>query len=230
MSVNNRITFRKLFSPYFLDEFSIFKKIRQNAVQFKGKLLDIWCRNKPYEKLFKNVEKYIGLDIVKWDKVDIIWDANKKLIFKDEEFDVIFSSQVITDIYNVDNFFQESYRILKEWWYLFITTEFICPVNDIPYDYYRFTFYFLERKLKEVWFKIEKLESTSTDIFSIWLLKSVYLWRMYLKLKEKTNFFKFLFPIIIFIIFVNNTFYLFLSKILPKTYNFPLWYILIAKK
>jgi SAM-dependent methyltransferase len=74
------------------------------------KILDLGCgKNK--------IKGSIGLDIVKADGVDIVWDLTKfPYPFKDNEFDIVNASHILEHIeYNKDFFklMKEVHRILK---------------------------------------------------------------------------------------------------------------------
>jgi len=222
-----KLTFRKLFSPYFLDEYSIYKSIKKNAHFLDGKILDIWCREKPYKSFFK-YSHYIGLDIIAWKNVDILADATNIPLEK-ESIDSIFSTQVITDIYMIEKFFWEISRILKKNGKIFFTTEFICWKNDEPHDYYRFTDNYLKKKLLEYNFRDISIIPTSNNFYSSGYVFSLSFWKVYLHFKNNI-FGKILFPFIVLIIFFINVKSLLFSLIFPKDYSLTLWYTVLAVK
>jgi len=58
-------------------------------------------------------EGYVNLDIIKREGVDVVHDLNKKLPFKDNTFEVVYSSHVLEHVDDVLNLLEEIYRILK---------------------------------------------------------------------------------------------------------------------
>lgn len=58
-------------------------------------------------------------------------DLEKKWPFKDSEFDVVVSNQVIEHVLNIDNFIEEAYRILKPGGYCVISTENLSSWHNI---------------------------------------------------------------------------------------------------
>jgi len=77
--------------------------------------LDIGCRQRPYHKLYKC--KYIGIDLpssTSYGKniFPNIFSSGNFLPFKDNTFDFITCYSVIPYIKNVNQFFDEMYRVL----------------------------------------------------------------------------------------------------------------------
>jgi len=58
-------------------------------------------------------------------------DANKKLPFRNDFFDVIVSNQVLEHLQNTDNFFREMRRLLKPCGYALLSTNNISSINNI---------------------------------------------------------------------------------------------------
>jgi SAM-dependent methyltransferase len=134
----------------------VINAIRQYA---KGKVIDIGCGNKPYEKIFEGkIAEYVGCDIVQssLQKVDIICDAIK-IPLTSCEFDTVFSTQTIEHIAEFQLVFDEAYRILKPGGYFILSGPMYWPLHEEPYDYFRFTKYGYEFTLKKSGFEIEKV-------------------------------------------------------------------------
>lgn len=124
-----------------------------------GKLLDIGCGNKPYEKAFLNkVISYTGCDVVQSDlnKVDIICEATK-IPLAENSFDTIFSTQVIEHVANHQGLLSEAYRLLRPGGYMILSGPMYWPIHEEPYDFFRFTKYGLEHLLTNAGFTIEKI-------------------------------------------------------------------------
>ena len=118
----------------------------------KGKLLDVGCGNKPYESVFRYVDKYIGIDrpsyvdanrlniLERKRSIDVIANADT-LPFMDSSFDTVLATQLIEHLSDPDLFFKETTRVLKPEGFLIVTFPLINPVHEEPYDYFRFTEY-----------------------------------------------------------------------------------------
>jgi len=57
-------------------------------------------------------------------------DANEKFPFKNNFFDVVVSNQLVEHLLNPDNFFEETYRILKPNGYCIISTPNLCSLHN----------------------------------------------------------------------------------------------------
>ncbi len=76
------------------------------------KILDLGCGNRKYT-LGDNV--VIGIDNVKLKEVDIVHDLNKfPYPFKNNEFDLIYTSHTLEHLDNLDKVFTELIRIMKK--------------------------------------------------------------------------------------------------------------------
>ena len=85
--------------------------------KLNGKLLDIGCGIKPYEKLCLNVKNDIGLEIDdegnrQHQYADIFYDS-KTIPCKDKEFKSILSNQVFEHVFNPNEFLKEVNRVTK---------------------------------------------------------------------------------------------------------------------
>lgn len=126
-----------------LREFS--KTVQKNNAK---KILDLGCGTKPYETLFKFSNQFVGFDIEKNDRVDVIgfnWD----LPFEDNEFDALISTQVLEHTAKIGETIKEIRRVVKNDGLVFISAPFVFPVLGAPYDYYRFTKYGLLEIFKD---------------------------------------------------------------------------------
>ena len=75
------------------------------------KILDLGCGNDKYKS--KN-DAVIGIDNAKIPEVDIIHDLNRiPYPFKNNEFDMIYTSHTLEHLNNLDEVFQELIRITK---------------------------------------------------------------------------------------------------------------------
>jgi SAM-dependent methyltransferase len=125
----------------------------------KGRLLDIGCGNKPYEKAFKGkITEYIGCDIVQSDmsKVDIICEAYD-IPLSNDSFDTIFSTQVIEHINDHRSLIKEAFRLLKPGGYFIVSGPMYWPIHEVPHDYFRFTKYGFNYLLKSEGFEITEI-------------------------------------------------------------------------
>jgi len=151
--------------PYF--RMLMTHKLRNIASMATGKLLDIGCGNQPYRNLFKNVAEYIGTNSEKYYsanyfskmKTDYIVEDGCNLPFGDREFEFVTNFQVLPVFSDPSCFLQEVKRVLKDGGVFIITTDFMYPIWNAPYNYVRFTQYGLEELARQNGFDILYLDN-----------------------------------------------------------------------
>lgn len=146
--------------PYFLTLSALNAELLQIAPLASGKLLDIGCGNKPYQRMLENVDSYIGCDIVQSseNKVDVMSSA-MSLPFCTESFDTVFSSQVIEHVEDHQALCNETYRVLKTGGYFLLTGPMYWHLHEEPYDFFRFTKHGFRHVLEESGFEVVKIVS-----------------------------------------------------------------------
>jgi len=117
------------------------KSYKRILPSYKGRILDVGCGSKPYRHLFGPTEEYLGLDIYAGPEVDIIAEPDKPWPIPDHCFDVIFASQVLEHVENLDDILKEMNRVLKVGGHLIMTFPFLYNEHGVPYDFRRFTKY-----------------------------------------------------------------------------------------
>ena len=132
----------------------------------KGELIDLGCGIKPYEAIFsKYISNYFGVDhhqtanknYADSTKADLYVDCTNTGL-KSESYDTLLSTQVMEHIYDTDKYLDECYRLLKKNGYGIFTVPFFWQLHSEPYDYFRFTYYGLERLFSAKKFQIVKIE------------------------------------------------------------------------
>jgi SAM-dependent methyltransferase len=150
-------------------------------------VLDFGCGEKPYESLFK-VERYTGVDI------EVSGHASEKkkadsyfsgatLPFADAQFDGALSTEVFQSVPDPAAMLAELARVLKPGALLLITYPFAWEEVEMPYDVARYTSVGLRRFLEPAGFVIEDTMKTPTyietltQLFTLWLSRTVLPWR-----------------------------------------------------
>lgn len=143
---------------YFLHYRSLFADLQKASVHARGKLLDIGCGNKPFEKMFNgNVTRYIGCDVAQSSdsRADVICLATQ-LPFKDASYDTALITQVIEHVPDPQMLLREAFRVLENNGTLILSGPMYWPLHEKPYDFFRFTEYGLQYLLENAGFsKIE---------------------------------------------------------------------------
>lgn len=127
--------------PYFLHYRSLFSDLEKASIHARGRLLDIGCGNKPYEKMFAGrVSEHIGCDVVQSsdNRVDFICPATK-LPFEDASFETVTCTQVIEHVAEHQAMLSEAFRVLQANGVLILSGPMYWPLHEEPYDFFRFT-------------------------------------------------------------------------------------------
>lgn len=129
------------------DDFFKSKNIFNDDYQdlIKGTVLELGSRARSgitRKHFFNKFEKYIGLDILEGENVDIVGDAhNLSKFVEPNSIDSIFSVSVFEHLINPLRVVYEMNKVLKIGGYCQINTHQTWPVHDSPWDFFRFSKY-----------------------------------------------------------------------------------------
>jgi SAM-dependent methyltransferase len=141
---------------------AISKELERFSKNYKSKkILDYGSGDQRYKKFFIEKNTYYSLDVKKSGhpkikKNTFIIDASikKKSKIKNSFFDIIVCTEVLEHVIHLDFTIKEMKRVLKKNGLIFVTTPFVWPEHEIPYDFRRFTSYGLKKLFLENNFKI----------------------------------------------------------------------------
>ncbi|MBL0340959.1 MAG: class I SAM-dependent methyltransferase [Bacteroidetes bacterium] len=88
--------------------------------------------------------------------VDIIYDGIN-IPFPDNEFDIIFCTEVMEHVPNPEHFLSEINRVLQSGGVLIMTTPFMVQLHEEPYDFYRYTKYGIQHLLNKSGFEVKNI-------------------------------------------------------------------------
>jgi SAM-dependent methyltransferase len=140
--------------PYFLHYRSLFSDLEKASVHAHGRLLDIGCGNKPFEKMFEGrVSEHIGCDVVQSSeaRADVICPATQ-LPFESESYGTVLISQVIEHVADHQAMLREAFRVLQRDGVLILSGPMYWPLHEEPYDFFRFTEHGFRFLLKNIGF------------------------------------------------------------------------------
>lgn len=135
----------------------LFEQIKSHSHYLHGKILDIGAGNfSRYKNLF-NFTEYVKMDTEQRTGVDIVGKI-EAIPVENASFDSIVCTQVLGDVFELNEAFKELNRILRPKGVLLVTENLFDSIHDEPNDYWRFTEYSLRRLAKEAGFEIVILE------------------------------------------------------------------------
>ena len=168
-------------NPFYFARSGLNKAMTEFAPLLLGRLLDVGCGSKPYEKLF-NVEVYVGLDIdsegARERGIADHFYGGRSFPFADNLFDSVLCSQVLEHVFNPGEFLQEINRVLKPNGRLLLTVPFVWDEHEQPYDYARYSSFGLRSLLECHGFKIIHHKKLAADSSIVFQLTNAYLYKV----------------------------------------------------
>lgn len=132
-------------------------------------VLDLGCGDARYARYFPD---RVGFDRTPGPGVDVAGSAYE-LPFEDASFDLILCTEVLEHLETPHLALGEMYRVLAEGGELILTTRFLYPIHDGPYDYFRYTKHGLRYLLAGWEITTLRKETCAIDTFAI-LVQSLY--------------------------------------------------------
>lgn len=130
--------------------------LHDNAVPYsRGVLLDFGCGGQPYRALFSPaVSRYVGADVAAAAGVslDVVLTPGMPVPLADGSVDTILSTQTVEHVFDVREYFSECRRLLGPRGRLVMTAPMHWRQHEIPFDYWRFTRFAIERLMQETGF------------------------------------------------------------------------------
>ena len=176
--------FGLFFNPFFFARRELVRHVRLCASAMTGKILDVGCGKKPYQKLFTNVSEYIGMDIENpghdhsQEDIDVFYDG-KTFPFTDNSFDSVLTNQVFEHVFNPDEFISEIRRVLKSGGQLLITVPFVWDEHEQPFDYGRYSSFGIKHILEKHGFDIRIQYKSGTGIQALIQLINLYIYKKF---------------------------------------------------
>jgi SAM-dependent methyltransferase len=110
---------------------------------YVGRLLDLGCGMKPYEKVLgAQVDWWIGIDFESTPSgrsAANVFGSVLELPFATATFETILSTQVLEHVPRPQDLLHEAHRVLKPGGHLLLTAPQTNHLHEEPHDYFRFT-------------------------------------------------------------------------------------------
>ena len=132
--------------------------LSQCAGYVKGRLLDVGCGGRPYERtFFAGATEYLGVDYLSdRSRPDVICSA-LGLPFAAEVFDTVVSTEVLEHVPEPRLALREMRRVLKPAGRLILSAPMYWPRHEVPYDFFRYPYDGLLHLVKESGLELIKL-------------------------------------------------------------------------
>jgi len=225
----NPSIFGILVNPFYFGRKSLYKNIKFKSGYITGRILDIGCGSKPYEKLF-NTSQYIGIDVKSSghyhenSRVDLFYDG-KKIPFEENYFDSVVCFEVLEVIFDPDSFLNEIKRVLRPGGKALFTVPFIWDEHEQPFDYARYSSFGLKHLFERNGFSVKKNDKYLTDLRLLSLLTNAYIYKIIKKIIPSSI----SFPLILPFSFVVNITGLLLS-LFPENKDMYFGNIILVEK
>ena len=170
-----------LVNPFYFARKGLYEAVRDLSGQVTGRVLDVGCGSKPYEKLFAAAE-YVGLEIDTPEnrarkRADVYYDGTT-FPFESESFDSIVCNQVLEHVFDPDRLLGEARRVLKPGGRMLLTVPFAWDEHEQPHDYARYASFGLFALLREAGFEIIEHRKTMADVRAVFQLANAYLYKV----------------------------------------------------
>jgi SAM-dependent methyltransferase len=116
---------------------------RNYSLDRDGSVLDVGAGTRPYRPLYERyfsecVATDVAHSVHDIRAVDVIAPA-ESLPFEDESFDAVICTEVLEHARDPSRALAEVRRVLRPGGRAFVTTPFMVPLHEMPYDFYRYT-------------------------------------------------------------------------------------------
>ena len=132
---------RKANYRFFRDQF---ESLPRNA-----KILDVGSGKGTWRDFIPEFTHVDTLDDQSFPEVKFVHDLSRPLPFSDGAYDGIVLSNTLEHIPNTEELLKECYRVCKSGGMVIGSVPFIHPLHQAPRDFYRFTRYGLEFRLRQ---------------------------------------------------------------------------------
>jgi SAM-dependent methyltransferase len=189
--LDERANFPSLVSnAIILDELSAFLE-RTWPSDHTRSLLDLGAGTKPYAPLYERYfSEYVSVDVPHspHDTSDVdVMSSAEDLPFADETFDCVLCTEVLEHCSNPRAVMREVSRVLRPGGRAFVTTPFLVPLHEMPYDYYRFTPSALRELSEHAGLSVSRLVPRGSYVSVFLSVNQMPLVKSMQKLQSRTN-------------------------------------------
>ncbi len=123
----------------------------------EANILDVGAGHGDFADIFTG-RKYYSLDIVPYPEVDLVADLGAVNPFRENIFDAVVLMNVLEHVYESRGLIKSISRILAPNGMVVFTVPFLLKVHQAPFDFSRYTPYFIENMAAEAGLQVESLQ------------------------------------------------------------------------
>ena len=124
----------------------------------EARILDVGAGHGDFADIFEG-RRYYSLDIVPYPEVDLVADLGDVNPFKDGAFDAVVLMNVLEHVYESRALLQSVERIVAPGGCVIITVPFLLKVHQAPFDFARYTPYYIEKMAAGAGLSVESLQA-----------------------------------------------------------------------
>lgn len=146
-----------------ISDYSIRDAVLQHQDAFHGRVLDLGCGSRPYERFLNGrVAEWVAVDYPagghpRAERVDVFADA-MSLPLASETFDTLLCTHVLEHVCEPLELLREACRVLKPGGRLVLTAPQYNGLHGEPRDYFRYTRYGLDHLARKAGFQVECIQ------------------------------------------------------------------------
>lgn len=123
----------------------------------EAKILDVGAGHGDFADIFEG-RHYFSLDIFPYAEVDLVVDLAQECPFAEGTFDVVVLMNVLEHVYENRELIKNIGKVLRPGGQLIITVPFLLKVHQAPFDFSRYTPYYLTQLAEESGFLVKNLD------------------------------------------------------------------------
>jgi len=215
-------------NPFYFARRELFTAIRELGARLGGRVLDVGCGVRPYERLIP-AREYVGLELDTPEararhRADAYYDGTR-FPYADADFDGVLCNQVLEHVFEPDAFLNEIGRVLKDGGLLLLTVPFAWDEHEQPRDFGRYSSFGLAALLARHGFELLEARKTAADVRALCQMINAYLYKV---TESRSPYVNLLFALMLMAPF--NVAGALLSRITPSNPDFYLDNVVLARR
>lgn len=161
---------RTWLDPFHIVHSTLERGLARHRSAVRGRVLDIGCGTKPYQRLFPDAAPYFGTEtnrtFTPGSKADVT-AFGEALPFRTGAFDAVLCTEVLEHVPEPAAFLAEVYRVIAPGGALLLTTPQTWGLHEEPYDFYRYTKYGLHYLFGKTGFEVVDVAPTTGTLGTV---------------------------------------------------------------